>query len=325
MTRLRSIRLDGEFRLLSPLSHIGETISSSAYLAEDRILQDDGSVEPVFCYSGNAWRGQLRDLAAAYMLDRLGAARVPLDTFHLLFSGGRIGGAQSIDIAQAREMRALIPMLALWGGGVGNQIMQGKMRVGNCYPVCAEARPVLPDRLHEAAAAIPYAACTMEKEHSRRDDAKIESVRRHLGHDSPAALLPDAREKPRKDADGPETQMRMKLELVSPGVRLHSWIEVMDATEVELGALVSALHSFSRSPMIGGKGAVGYGRVDLAYTMTDLDTGESMDFCRVADGRSLLAPPAAAAREAYDQHLRSLYDSMITSEATPIRKALGAA
>ena len=318
---MTTYRIEGYFRLKSPLSHIGETISNKSYLVQDRILQRDGEVEEVFCYSGNAWRGQLRDLCAAYMLERLGDARVPLDTFHLLFSGGRIGGAQNTDIAQARRMRAAVPMLALFGGGVGNQIMQGKMRVGNCYPICREAIPVLPYAVHAQAETIPYSACTMEKEHSRRDDAKIENVRRHLAED-PSALLLDGGNKKAAEKDGPADQMRIGMELLTPGVTLHSWIVVEAASDVELGALISGLHAFSAAPAIGGKVGIGYGLVDLTYSITS--DGETRDLMQVRDGVSLLSTEAAQAKDAYDQHLRGLYDAMLESNQSEITALLGA-
>jgi hypothetical protein len=47
------------------------------------------AIEEVFSYSGNAWRGQLRDLAASYMLDALGSPTLSLDAFHLLSQGGQ--------------------------------------------------------------------------------------------------------------------------------------------------------------------------------------------------------------------------------------------
>jgi hypothetical protein len=290
---------------------------------QERILQPDGSVEEVFCYSGNAWRGQLRDLSAAYMLDRLGGVRVGLDTFHLLFSGGRIGGAQDVNIAQARAMRAAVPHVAVWGGGVGNQILAGKLRVGNCYPVCREAIPVLPERWRPLAERVPYAACTQEKEHSRRDDAKIDTVRRHLAADPVGLLLGDV-PAPRAEAkrDGPADQMRIGMELVTAGVTLHSWIALHDATEVELGALVAALHSFAEGPSIGGKVAIGYGLADLDYALTE--DGGRRDFLRVSDGVSLLSPEASAARDAYDQHLRGLYDAWIDQKRPDMTALLGA-
>lgn len=317
-------RIEGVFTLKSPLSHIGETISNTSYLVQERVLQDDGNVAEVFCYSGNAWRGQLRDLCAAYMLDKLGGVRLPLDSFHLLFSGGRIGGTQNVDIEQARRMRAAIPMVALFGGGVGNQILQGKLRVGNCYPLCREAAALLPADLREAAGRIGYASCTFEKEHSRRDDAKIENVRAHLAPPQQTLLGDGDAEKARRD-DGPADQMRIRMELVSPGVRLHTWMMLEAVSDVELGALVAGLHRFSTMPAIGGKVAVGYGLVDLAYDIIDLATGETQPFVSVSDGRSLLAPPAERAKEAYDQHLRSLYDQMLANKSSQISGLLGAA
>lgn len=314
----KTYRIEGTFRLKSPLSHIGETISNKSYLVQERILQPDGEVEEVFCYSGNAWRGQLRDLCASYMLDALGDVRVPLDTFHLLFSGGRIGGAQNTDIAQARRMRAAIPMIALFGGGVGNQILQGKLRVGNCYPVCAEAKPVLPRHLHDMADGTAYASCTMDKEHSRRDDAKIENVRRHLAPEDVLLIGGDATKK--KEKDGPADQMRIGMELLTPGVMLHSWITVEDASEVELGALVAGLHRFSEQPAIGGKVAIGYGVVDLSYRIRSADGDR--DLLSISDGMSLLAPEAEAAKDAYDQHLRSLYDAMLADKSAEITQLL---
>lgn len=321
-----SYRIDGLFSLRAPLSHIGESIGNASYLVQERVLQPDGTVAEVFVYSGNAWRGQLRDLCAAYMLGRLGGLRVPLDTFHLLFSGGRIGGKQEVDIEQARRMRAAVPMLALFGGGVGNQILQGKLRVGNAYPLCREAVPLLPRHLRPAAATIPYASCTFEKEHSRRDDAKIDSVARHLADPKMTLLgLDDGapRRGGRSADDGPADQMRIRMELVTSGVQLSTWIIAEDVSDVELGALVSGLHAFSNAPHIGGKAAVGYGLADLDYTITDLATGEVQDFVAVHDGRSLLAPCAETAKESYDAHLRSLYDAMLTSRGAEISGLLG--
>ena len=317
----RSIRLDGTFTLLAPLSHIGETISSTSYLVEDSILQPDGAAEKVFAYSGNAWRGQLRDLMASYMLDKLDRPAISLDAFHLLYSGGKIGGPQTTDLGQARRVRAAIPMISLLGGGIGNQILQGKLRVGTCYPVCREAIPVLPESFHAEASTVEYSACTMVKEYSRRDDAKMSTLQQYL----PAPDDDGKAKKKAGKADGEVTaQMRIRSELVTPGVRLRTWIVATDVTDVELGALVSGLHAFSDAPFIGGQSSRGHGEVRLDYAMTDLRTGQRSDFLRVADGRCLLGAPAAEAKDAYDQHLRSLYDGMLAASGSEIAGLLAA-
>lgn len=325
------VRLQGTFRLLSPLSHIGETIGNQTYLVQEPILQQDGSVEEVFVYSGNAWRGQLRDLAAAYMLDALGAPQLPLDAFHLLFAGGRIGGQQSTNIEQARQFRRAIPLVSMWGGGIGNQILPGKMRVRNCYPLVFEALPVLPARYHERAAGVSYGSVTFEKAFSRKDDSKDSRLEHHLlsanvGADGQVALLPgdDAAPAKGKRDDDVAQQMRMTVELVAPGTMLSTGIDVLDCSEIELGCLVSALHRFARSPHIGGQANRGHGLVELEYDIINLDTGEVQPFVTVRDGLPELAPPAAEAKRAYDEYVRSVYDGYLAESGSQVMGLLGA-
>ncbi len=319
---MHNIRLEGLFTLRAPLSHIKESISSTSYLVQEQILQPDGGIEEVFVYSGNAWRGQLRDLIAAYMLDKLGNPPLSLDTFHLLFSGGRIGGTQTTDLGQARKIRAAIPSIALLGGGVGNQILEGKLRVGNCYPLCVEAAPVLPRALYGEASKVAYASITMIKEYSRRDDSKIDSIAAYLPPPEKTLLGDGEKPRSRKD-DGPADQMRIGCELVIPGVKLRTYIDGDNLSDIEIGCLVSGLHRFSRSPYIGGQSARGHGLVDLDYKIIDRDTGEVRDFLSVSDGISLLARPAEEAKAAYDQHLRGIYDEMLASRSSEIVALLG--
>jgi CRISPR type IV-associated protein Csf2 len=321
MKGLKHFRIFGQFTTQSPLSHIGETISTTTYLVEEPILQPSGEIEPVFCYNGNAWRGQLRDLAAQYMLDKLGCT-VSLEAFHLLFSGGRIGGDQSVDINQARQMRRVVPMIGLFGGGVGNQIMPGKLRVSSSYPVCREAMPALPDDLHASALAVSYRQLTMEKSYTRMDDSKNDKLTDQLISAVDAPLLEGGKAK-KKEGEA-STQMRMTSELLIPGVVLHHEIDCLDVSLIELGALVSAMNAFAASPYIGGQCNRGHGRVKYASTILDMETGEAHDFIKVDGGLAKLSQPAAEAKEAYDKHLQEQYDQFLAKSETEIRGLLGA-
>lgn len=328
------VRLQGTFTLQSPLSHIGESISATSYLVEEPILQPGGTVEHVFVYSGNAWRGQLRDLSAAYMLDSLGAPKLPLEMFHLLFAGGKIGGAQSTNIEQARQLRRGIPHIALLGGGSGNQILAGKTRVRNCYPLVMEAIPALAPRYREQANATSYRAITFEKSFSRMDDAKDERLTPHLleGPSQPQALalMPgDDDAKPGKapkgeSKDGPAQQMRMTVELVAPGTVLSTAIDVIDCSEIELGCLTAALHRFARAPYIGGQSNRGHGLVALHYDLLNMDTGEVVPFLDVEDGIALLEAPAREAKGRYDDYLESVYQTYLDSHGGEVMGLLGA-
>ena len=149
-----------------------------------------------------------------------------LDAFHLLFSGGKIGGDQSIDIGQARSMRRAVPMIALFGGGVGNQILPGKLRVGISYPVCREAIRLLPDYLHEQAAKFSYRQMTMEKSYTRMDDSKNPAQNGFVNPiDAPMLDGPKAKKKYGEAS----TQMRMTSELLIPGVSLFHQIDLLQS------------------------------------------------------------------------------------------------
>lgn len=255
-----NLQLTGWFTMLSPLSHIGETISTTAYLVQEPMPQPDGTVAEVFCYSGNAWRGQLRDLSAAAFLDLL-QATAPPDLFHLLFSGGKIGGDQVVDIEQAMRWRRRIPHLSLFGGGIGNQILAGKLKVSNAYPLCRETAHLYGKR-DDATPLLPYAHLTFEKSFSRKDDSRDGALERYQAdrraiHDSPE-------------------QMRMTVELLAAGTRLHTTIHALDLNDVEFGCLMTAITRFARSPFIGGQANRGHGHVALAYACRDLDTHESI-------------------------------------------------
>lgn len=328
---LKTIRLEGIFELLAPLSHIGETISADAYLNEIPVLQEDGSIEQVFVFNGNAWRGQLRDCAARYLLDRLGGMKVPLPAFHLLFSGGSIGGPQSVDLEQARAFRRVLPLVSLWGGGVGNQLLPGKLKVGECWPCVQETTRLVPEAFRSGRALAPYRTWTCEQSYTRHDDSKDERYRDRflLKGDADQLVLTGelTGEAPKAKVEkaGPATQMRYTQELLIAGARLYTRIDCVDVTELELGCLVSALDEFAKAPYIGGGSCRGHGLVRLTYLWQDCGARtEPEHFISVGDGQVLLSPPAAEAKTAYDEYLRTAYQQHLDSHQSEIAGVLEA-
>lgn len=316
---MNNYRIYGKFLTKSPLSHISEAISTNSYLVQEPILQADGTLEEVFCYNGNAWRGQLRDLCATYLLETLNM-KVSLDSFHLLFSGGKIGGDQSIDIPQAKLMRKVVPMLSLFGGGIGNQILAGKMKVGNSYVLCNEALPVLSRRYHEQAENIEYADLTFEKSFTRFDDSKNFDKHEHVVLEEQALL----ENKPKKKDSEVSTQMRMTSELLVAGATLVHEIDLVQVSEVELGALVAGLTRFAQTPYIGGQSNKGHGRVDYVSKIVNMATGEEHNLVWVHDDLPKLSEVAQQAKDAYDEHLVKIHNAFIEQKESEIRKLLGA-
>lgn len=316
---MNNYRIYGKFIAKSPISHISEAISTNSYLVQEPILQPDGEIEEVFCYNGNAWRGQLRDQCATYLLEKLNM-QVSLDAFHLLFSGGKIGGDQSIDITQAKLMRKIVPMISLFGGGVGNQILPGKLKVGNSYPLCFEALPVLPVQYHEQAEKIDYAKLTFEKSFTRFDDAKNFDKQEYVNTGDQPLL----ETKSKKKEGDVSTQMRMTSELLVAGTTLAHEIDLVQVTEVELGALVAGLTRFAQVPYIGGQSNKGHGRVDYVSKIVNMATGEVHNLVKVHDEVLGLSEVAQKAKDAYDEHLTQIYNAFLEQKESEIRGLLGA-
>ena len=315
---MSNYRIYGCFKTKSPLSHISESISTNSYLVQDPILQPDGEIEEVFAYNGNAWRGQLRDLSATYLLEKLGM-KVDLDAFHLLFSGGKIGGDQSIDIAKAKLMRKVVPHISIFGGGIGTQIMQGKLKVGSSYPLCVEALPVLHSQYYQQAKNISYADLTTEKSFTRFDDSKNFDL-----HDKVSLIDQPLLETKSKKKDGDvSTQMRMTSELLIAGVTLAHEIDLVSVDDIELGAFVSALVQFAQVPYIGGQSNKGHGRVDYVAQIVNTKTGEVQELFKMDGDIPKLSDVAQQAKDAYDDHLMKIYNAFLEQKESEIRGLLG--
>ena len=264
---MKDYRIKNVLKALSPISHIGESISTTSYLVQDPVIQEDGSIKEVFCYSGNAFRGQLRDILATHYAETLNV-KLSTDTFHLLYTGGKISGGQSINIEEAKEYRTLFPAFSLLGGGIGNQIIAGKTKVGNSYPICQEAKPILGAEYHEKADKISYRALTQEKSFSRMDDAKKQDCMDVMSEEMLAEVLKG------KISDEVSTQMRMTSELLVAGAELVNEIYLTKVTQEELGAMLLAITEFAKAPYIGGQSNKGHGHVSIQSTLIDRNGGE---------------------------------------------------
>lgn len=320
--KMRNVRIDGVITLLSPLSHIGEVHGPDSYLAGTQIIGPDGMPVECFVYSGNAFRGMLRDLGTQYLLEKLGNPQLPLDLFYLLFSGGSIGGNQAVDIDQGRQLRKMLPLLSLFGGAVGNQILQGKMFVGAMYPLVRECQRVLPRRLRSEDAP-SWRHWTVEHNFTRTDDAKDENLRKFLSvSEEEKPLLEDQvsdEKKSDKKKELPQ-QMRYTIELLATGSRLYQRIDLIDVNDLELGTFVSALYQFSKRPYIGGRNSIGMGLVEIEYEYHE--NGKTKPFMFISEDNSEMGLLANNAKERYDEFLKDLYDKYLIENKTELVKLL---
>lgn len=354
-TNLLNGRLEAVYTLLSPLSHIGSSHGPDSFLATQEILDANGNVTEVFVYSGNALRGMWRDAGAKYFLDKLGSGavvQVPLELFYMLFSGGAIGGAQTVDIDQARRIREMVPHLSVFGGGVGNMILPGKICVGEGLPVCRELARIIPAAC-PGNRVLSWRQMTTEVSYTRKDDAKDDLLRPYLYDPSTPQLespqqgqMPligdGGQEEPRKagdkgnkgkkadktggtsdkdkEKDRPQ-QMRYTIEVLCRGAVLWQETTFQDMTEIELGALVAAIAEWSKAPYLGGQARIGMGKVQVDMNL-ELYGKSPEHFLSVLDGMCLLSPPAKEAKEKYDEYLRK-YAGYLEQKRDLLVKAIG--
>lgn len=311
---MKHYRIETIYTLLQPLSHIGESESTQSFLNTTTVV-NDGVPEEVFVYTGNAIRGQLRDCGARYLLNKLNI-KVPLKAFHLLFSGGSIGGTQSLDIDQARIIRKALPFVSLFGGGVGNQILDGKLKQTFAYPICKETNGILPSYVEKSE--YSWRHFTNIIEFSRKDDEKNINLSEQflIGGEE---LIPIEGETTKKKKDEPATQMRYGVEYLAPGTKLwHRWDII--CTELELGAFVSAIYEWQKQPYLGGMAGKGFG---LVQADMDLITEEGREpFARIGQEFIQLGETAENAKKQYDNHLKEIYDMYLLENKEEFTKLL---
>jgi CRISPR type IV-associated protein Csf2 len=269
---------EGVVTALTSISHIGETHGINAKLRREKVVQFDGSVEEVPIVSGNAIRGILRDRGMLHMLSLLGYGvrddgsvdGLSLQAFYFLFSGGSLTkSGKGIDVDEARRWREYMPLVALFGGAMGNQIMPGKAKIGKLIPIVAETAHLVPTRFIDSELLCVWDLC-QEEAYTRRDDEKNENLRYLIEPEMRLQLEDKAAAKrneiePVEGDTGQKQQMRYYVETLSAGTRFYWDIALDDVTDLEFEAFCVTLAEFGRFPYIGGKSAIGHGKVAISF------------------------------------------------------------
>lgn len=137
----------------SPLAHGADGKAGNATLFRRiDVMATNGAHLVLPYYSGNAVRGQMRDLLADHLVFSLGLekGRLALWFFYALYSGGALeensasklvknlgnNGATRAD--GIRYFRNILPALSLLGCALGNRVLPGRIQVGDLRPKCRE-------------------------------------------------------------------------------------------------------------------------------------------------------------------------------------------
>lgn len=283
------MKIESVYTLKQPLSHIGESESTTSFLNTIRVM-NGGKVCDVFAYTGNALRGAFRDAGAVYLLEKLGE-KASNKMFHILFSGGFLSGEQKYDTEQAREIRSLFPIISLLGAGIGNQILCGKISQSFALPVCAETSNIIPENItgiDYSAKETSWKMMTGTIQLSRKDDEKDVRLSKYTS---------DAEEKE-------ITQMRYEVEYLVPNAQLYHTMS-LNCNDMELGAYVSCIKQWAHTSVLGGMSGRGFGMVDVNM----IANGER--FVTVENCEITLSQTAEQALCLYDEFVEENKDAII--------------
>ena len=275
---MRTYQFETRVTALSSISHNGgESFGINSKLRREKFVQPDGSVIAVPVISGNSMRGLLRDRGMLHMCRVLGygvdydkgeVRGLPLKAFHFLFSGGSLtsDGGKVVNVEEARRLRELIPLVSIFGGGLGNQILPGKFICGKLIPVCNETLHLLPEGFRPERSQTIW-EFLQEEMYTRKDDSKNQHLRGVI-EQRDRLLLEAAESKSQTtvqvvEETGAKQQMMYYVETFAAGCEFYWRICLRDVSDVEFEAFLVTLTEFSRLPFIGGKSNVGMGEVAL--------------------------------------------------------------
>jgi len=230
----------------TPLTHGSDGKAGNATLFRRiAVLATNGNVLELPYYSGNAIRGQVRDLLADHFIESIGltASRskpaVSLWFFYALYCGGaleeksdamkairkQLGDHGAIRSEGIREFRQNLPALSLLGCALGNRVLPGHVQFADLRPVCSEW----------GTGTKPIAEMLTWEFLTRRED--FEDHEEHHG-------------------------MIANTEVLKTGVELEGGVD-MDSSmpEIERSALGCGLNLLSERSMIGAENRRGMGRV----------------------------------------------------------------
>lgn len=296
------MKIETLYNLLQPLSHIGESESTTSFLNTINVV-NNGQLAEVFALTGNAIRGTLRDCAARYMLDRLNI-KVPKKEFNILFSGGNISGSLTTDIDQAKKYRKLLPLVSVFGAGVGNQILNGKITQGFAFPVCQETTSIVQntlDGIKHSLFDLSWKQQTGSVNFTRFDDLKNTNLQKYYSRE-----VEKGTKNKKEEADSASTQMRYEVEYLIPGSQLYHNLILNTDNTIEIGCFYSALKEFSKSPCLGGMAGKGFGMMD-AFFYIDGAKAITIDNC----GFNFIDKSHEAYLESYNEFLDSYKEDVI--------------
>ena len=263
---METILFKGNLTALSPIHHGGSEDYGTTKLILTlptiivNPLNGEEEIDNVPAIHGNAIRGYLRRLIMDDFLTLLDYELDSKKVYHFLFTGGILEALDpkdkgAINLTLKKKIRELIPPISLVGSALGNQMVQGKLKVGMADIVCAETKHYLRDY----------------------DDYNFSAY--NLKGSDFGTRLDDLKEE--RDDDEQAHQMKYEFETLIRGTKFTHEFILEDCNDVEKACFRRMFELWNERPYLGGKSGTGYGKVKLDYP--EINSLSDEDYLKYVD------------------------------------------
>lgn len=242
---MRTVKIEGELKVLTPLHHGGDEKSGVERLLRRMKYIVDGHIVEIPFVDGNAVRGYLRRLVMQDFLTHVDYELTNETLYYMFFSGGVLEEVTTqehgvLNIELRKSIRSTLIPLSLFGTSFLNQAFTGKLIVGKCLPICKELNEYLP--IKSETSIYNYLDFTFN---TRRDELKQRSEEEQA------------------------VQMLYNYEVFTPGTRFYHWFTLLDTTPLEESCFSRMLTLWKARPFLGGRSAVGNGELEIHYNIPE--------------------------------------------------------
>lgn len=325
--KMQTTRYEFIVRAEEPVAHHSGSIGNVSVFMRKKIRVPGGSVISVPEITGDSIRHKLREAAVYATLDAAGILDDPQlsrGALRLLFNGGMVtgkGDATNINLDRYRQLVALFPPLALFGGCADNRLLPGQLNVDALNCLCSETMGLAPQWAKQwledtGEAVTSYRQLTERATRVRMDPELIPEKVLLLSESDQIAcnnrLL--AQELAHEDGDSiaagktKSAMMPRSFERLIQGTLFWGGVEARTYSDLEFDAFQYIFACLLTNFRVGGKAATGHGRLSFVKG------------CRIPF--SLQPAVAEDATSELSAKVGTLYRARITERADELKKFL---
>jgi hypothetical protein len=184
------------------------------------------------------------------MCEAINMPLMPYQLADLMWHGGRLTKANPLTAGATKALLDAVPFLALLGGALPGQILQGCLKVSRGLLVCDEAADIIERR----------SGVAVQNTHGAETFVGSYLYTRGAEENNPDAI---------------QDRMIYEGECVKAGAKFYHTMSLEPSSPLAIGCLLKALTDASKD--IGGMGRIGHGELHIEWSCTDIAVGDERE------------------------------------------------